>query len=426
MPSSLATAHSENPRRMPEIIVPPRSSATSPARRVGIHLDLVEHQVLGGAEFCVAALAEALEGVHDVDIIHNNTRLDRRNVAETFGIDLQQTRFRMELPDPPGRARMPWSVYREAMAAAKHITQDYDVLISIGHHVPPFCHARLGLLLVLFPAGPRSDFWPWSESRDRRRASLYRAVRDRVHDRIWRDRFDTYAVKISISSFARRWTQRWWQLDTEVVYPPVDVPRPVDGPREPLILNVGRITPVKKQLEMVRAFGAMAGRVAPGWSFCCAGGLTSKANDLEYFGQLERAGGGAAVSLLTNPSRDRLEGLLSRASIYWHAMGYGADDDPFCMEHFGISTVEAMGAGCVPVVIKRGAQPEIVRHGVDGFLWETIEELDHYTALLIRDAELRRTLAESARQQALRFHKRHFVEQIASRCGLATPSISGR
>ena len=93
--------------------------------------------------------------------------------------------------------------------------------------------------------------------------------------------------------------------------------------------------------------------------------------------------------------------LLGKAAVFWHAMGFGEDQDanPLAMEHFGIATVEAMARGCVPVVIKRGGQPEIVRHGVDGFLWETLEELEHYTRLLTGDSELRRTMAESARRR---------------------------
>ena len=40
-------------------------------------------------------------------------------------------------------------------------------------------------------------------------------------------------------------------------------------------------------------------------------------------------------------------------------------------EHFGITTVEAMAAGCVPVVIDKADQREIVRHVTDGYRWTT-------------------------------------------------------
>ena len=59
------------------------------------------------------------------------------------------------------------------------------------------------------------------------------------------------------------------------------------------------------------------------------------------------------------------------------------------MEHFGITTVEAMAAGCVPVVINKAGQREIVEDGVSGFLWNTWGELKDRTQLLAEDGNLR-------------------------------------
>jgi len=59
------------------------------------------------------------------------------------------------------------------------------------------------------------------------------------------------------------------------------------------------------------------------------------------------------------------------------------------MEHFGITTVEAMASGCVPIVYDAGGQREIVRNGIDGFLWKTFEELIEETTQIIIDTRLR-------------------------------------
>src|SRR5260370_621248 len=79
--------------------------------------------------------------------------------------------------------------------------------------------------------------------------------------------------------------------------------------------------------------------------------------------------------------------LNGQSAIYWHAAGLGNDDaaHPEQTEHFGITTVEAMAAGCVPVVINKAGQRETVEHGVSGFLWDTPDELQRYTARLIED-----------------------------------------
>jgi glycosyltransferase involved in cell wall biosynthesis len=71
-----------------------------------------------------------------------------------------------------------------------------------------------------------------------------------------------------------------------------------------------------------------------------------------------------------------------------------------------------MAAGCVPVVINRGGQRELVEHGASGFLWDTLAELKQYTATLIDDERLRARMAESARAAAQRFSREAFAEKF--------------
>ena len=90
--------------------------------------------------------------------------------------------------------------------------------------------------------------------------------------------------------------------------------------------------------------------------------------------------------------------LYAESSIYWHAGGYGEDDalEPHRLEHFGITTVEAMAAKCVPVVIGKGGQRELIRHGEDGFLWYTTADLLGYTRMLIEQVDLCQRIGEAA------------------------------
>jgi hypothetical protein len=55
-----------------------------------------------------------------------------------------------------------------------------------------------------------------------------------------------------------------------------------------------------------------------------------------------------------------------------------------------------MSMGCVPIVIRRGGQPEIVEPGRSGYLWDSEDELESYTRRLIESDGLRRELALSA------------------------------
>ncbi len=91
------------------------------------------------------------------------------------------------------------------------------------------------------------------------------------------------------------------------------------------------------------------------------------------------------------------------------------------MEHFGIVTVEAMSAGCVPVVIRRGGQGEIVEHGVSGFLWNTLDELESYTARLIADPDLCARMSAAARARSSRFDRKAFIGSFRT---ILSPALS--
>jgi glycosyltransferase involved in cell wall biosynthesis len=115
-----------------------------------------------------------------------------------------------------------------------------------------------------------------------------------------------------------------------------------------------------------------------------------------------------------NAAREEIKGLYRRAAVYWHATGYGFDVDryPAKQEHFGISTVEAMSAGAVPVVHASGGQKEIVTDGVDGFWWNEIDGLISQTITLIADPTLRCRIAQEAIVASKRFSKAAFTAHV--------------
>ena len=76
---------------------------------------------------------------------------------------------------------------------------------------------------------------------------------------------------------------------------------------------------------------------------------------------------------------------------------------PSATESFGLAALEAM-AHKVPVVASRvGGLPEVVRHGVDGFLEPVgdVEAMAEDVLTLLRDRNLRKTFGESAQIRAL-------------------------
>jgi len=104
---------------------------------------------------------------------------------------------------------------------------------------------------------------------------------------------------------------------------------------------------------------------------------------------------------------------MSSAAIFWSATGYGEDTDkrPWTNEHFGMTTAEAMAGGCVPVVIDRAGQREIVRDGIDGFRWADAQQLRIRTIQVATDDSLRARLAGSAIARAADFSDEAFARR---------------
>ena len=124
-----------------------------------------------------------------------------------------------------------------------------------------------------------------------------------------------------------------------------------------------------------------------------------------------RAAEGLPVFFHFNAASNELRQLYRSAAIYWHATGYGFDADkyPSKQEHFGISTVEAMSAGAVPVIYATGGQKEIVTDEVDGYWWTDIDRLVNQTRRLANDAALRSELGHQAVLSSKRFSRETFV-----------------
>ena len=101
--------------------------------------------------------------------------------------------------------------------------------------------------------------------------------------------------------------------------------------------------------------------------------------------------------------------------MYWHAQGYGedADADPKTQEHFGITTVEAMSAGCVPVVYATAGPREVVEGLQDAGLWRTVEELRAETVRIAHLSEDDQGAASrAARERATEYDHEHFGDHL--------------
>lgn len=220
-----------------------------------------------------------------------------------------------------------------------------------------------------------------------------------------------YDVIVTNSQFTKRELDPGVGERAVVIYPPVQrVKESSKVMRKKQILSVGRFTSyfdAKKQDTLISAFAkAHEDHAFPSWELVLAGPLIS--SDEEYFTRLQKRIGTLPVRLLPNITNAELNKLYRESSFYWHAAGFG-ETDPRHMEHFGITTVEAMSAGTVPLVYAAGGQLEIVTDSVNGMLWKTEEELIQKTSALISDRESYRAIAKAARVRSEDFSEDRFT-----------------
>lgn len=186
--------------------------------------------------------------------------------------------------------------------------------------------------------------------------------------------------------------------------------------KENIILTVGRFFSSlhnKKQEVLLDVFKKNYQKYFKGWKLIIAGGLTEEGGNKPLARLMEDVDG-FPIEIIVNPTFDRLIRLYQAAKIYWHAAGFGEDEKlhPERMEHFGITTLEAMASGTVPLVYKGGGQTDIVQHGQNGFLWQKQEELIRLTYDLITNNKQMDYLSKNAVLRAQDFSCQSSYEKV--------------
>jgi glycosyltransferase involved in cell wall biosynthesis len=124
--------------------------------------------------------------------------------------------------------------------------------------------------------------------------------------------------------------------------------------------------------------------------------------DRGYFEQLvEPRLGGAGVTYIGPVDREQRAAVLGGATALLHLIDF---DEPF-----GFSVVEALACGTPVVTRRRGSMPEIINHGENGFLVDTMDE----TAAAVREsANLDRGAVRAS--VATRFDVRRMVDDYVA------------
>jgi len=190
--------------------------------------------------------------------------------------------------------------------------------------------------------------------------------------------------KYTKENIIKRWKRS--PKEIQVVYPPIMTSQFKSGKKNNTILHVSRITKPRPEADkghrqMIKAFKELVDKGLKGWEFY----LIGQVQEQDYYDELVSMAKGYPIKFFPSVPFDKLKKLYSEAKIYWHLTGITMPAEAGAQEHFGMTTVEAMSSGCVPVTLNTGGQPEIIQNGLNGYLIKSVEELKDKTIELIEN-----------------------------------------
>lgn len=351
---------------------------------------------IGGAQKYGLTMASALQDRFDITLIVNH-EVSHEDFLDWYGLDLSACRIKViKLPffeergfrhlDPaiiPHETRNPFHLVSRESGG-------YDIFINNSMNEMVYPLSGLSVLVCHFPERrPRTYFYA-----------------------------DRYTHVVCNSLYTAEWVEKKWKLTPhKQIYPPVDMGNAAAGfPKRKLILSVARfeVEGAKRQKEMIEAFQSLNEKwpeIATSWTFILAGGSSPDNPYLDGLEKMIAGHRGQNIELKVNLPVEELKRLYQEATLFWHMCGL-KHEDPSEIEHFGMTTVEAMQNEAVPIVYDGGGLREIVDHGVNGFRARSKAELLEYTLRLFRDGKLVRALGQSAHQKAQRYTRARFEAGI--------------
>lgn len=368
---------------------------------------------LGGGEKHMGYLCKFIEDYYEnvsIDIlVHNYNNIDIYSpnypdidqFQERFNLSLEKTSIlKLNLKKP--------SCLKDHFRNKKiieRLSASYDLFINFMYQSKHIGRAKKNIYSCMFPARPYQF------------DGFFKNAAAKYLDYRFKHSYDFFMTN---SQFTNHWQQHFWRTENKnkIVYPPVFSletieKRKVEKKRN-IILSVGRffVGAHNKKQDILADFFIRNISHFKDWELHLVGALSNYPEDIAYVEKIKSKINGYPIFLHVNLSFDILKQLYSEAKIFWHATGYNERDDlfPEKMEHFGITTVEAMSYGVVPIVIRKGGQTEIVEEGRSGFLWDSEDECISKTIKVIEEEGLRKQLSHGAYERSKDFTVEKFYQ----------------
>ncbi len=360
----------------------------------------------GGERYCLTVAEVLIKNGWQVDLFWSGSHEFIEKAANRFHLKLDKLSIQPDIFLQPeahiekpksnalhSKDRIKQTLFAKinTLLYKKKITSQYDLLFYVSDGSVPLLFSKKNILHMQVPFITKTSLTDRIKYRN-------------INSLICNSKFTSLFYKTIPTSI-------------NVVYPPVDVDSfKGKTKKENKIISVGRFDNVlnaKKQDVLVDAFRKFNEQNKGQWKLILAGGsLNPEENN--YLKHLKYLAKNLPIEIVVNPSFTKLVNLYQRSKIYWHAAGYNVNPKihPESTEHFGISVVEAMAAGCVPIVVNNGGLPEIVIDNKNGYLWETTDQLIAKTQLLSANTNKWQELSNNAINSVDQFSKSQFEKYL--------------
>lgn len=371
----------------------------------------------GGERYCLTVAEILLKKGFSVDIFWSGDpdlvqKAEQRFSLDLKGINLVPDIFQIAptkidlVEDKQCLIRMSSKTHQEynfldkanSILAKLKTTKQYDLLFYLSDGSIPYLFGKKNILHIQVPFVRQNNF-----------ASRIKNI----------SKFTFISSIICNSKFTASFFDPIFKSKIKVLYPPVDINKfSISENKENIILSVGRFDNVlnaKKQDILITAFKELhKNDTSKNWKLVLAGGSLKNPDENSYLKHLKSQSQNFPIEFVINPNFETLKNLYAQSKIYWHAAGYNVDQSkhPEETEHFGMTIVEAMASGLIPVVVNKGGIPEIIENGINGYLWDEIDELVNKTQILISSPELISNMSQESIKSITKFSKENFQIQF--------------
>lgn len=201
---------------------------------------------------------------------------------------------------------------------------------------------------------------------------------------------------VTQSQFTQQEIKEKSGISLPIIYPPVNINSWKSEQKQEKVVSIGRFSPEKNQHTTL----AIA-KKCPSLPFV----LIGKIDHQKYFNKLKKLINEQNITNVTIKTNLSHKELIKEVSTAQYFISTTIE------EHFGISVVEAIAAGCIPIAHNSGGPKEIITH--DNLLFNSESEAVNIIQNLQKKENKEKTaLVAQLRKNISQFDEEHFTKKM--------------